>query len=116
MFFDVLLNDPTYIYWCANNIMEFGIHTDVIKQIREIDPSIILPVILERVIYDWDEEDEEEDYYEDYYDEPYENNSYMDEPTYERYNGSYAQDEMGYSDDEIDIIFDGDPSAYWNID
>ena len=37
-------------------------------------------------------------------------------PTYNNYNGSYAQDEMGYSDDDIDTIFDGDPSAYWNID
>ena len=36
--------------------------------------------------------------------------------TYERYGGSYAQDEMGYSDDDIDTIFEGDPSAYWNID
>lgn len=36
--------------------------------------------------------------------------------TYERYSGSYAQDEMGYSDDDIDTIFEGDPSAYWNID
>ena len=42
-------------------------------------------------------------------------NSY-DSPTYDRYRGSYAQDEMGYSDDDIDTIFDGDPSAYWNID
>lgn len=43
---------------------------------------------------------------------------YSDEdyPTYERYCGSYAQDEMGYSDDDIDTIFDGDPLAYWNID
>ena len=39
-----------------------------------------------------------------------------DSPTYGRYRGSYAQDEMGYSDDDIDTIFDGDPSAYWNID
>lgn len=37
--------------------------------------------------------------------------------TYERpYNGSYAKDVMGYSDDDIDTIFDGDPDAYWNID
>ena len=35
---------------------------------------------------------------------------------YGRYAGSYAQDEMGYSDDDIDTIFDGDPLAYWNID
>ena len=40
----------------------------------------------------------------------------QEEDTYERYNGSYAQDEMGYSDDDIDTIFDGNPSAYWNID
>lgn len=33
-----------------------------------------------------------------------------------RYKGSYAQDVMGYSDDDIDTIFEGDPNAYWNID
>ena len=35
---------------------------------------------------------------------------------YSRYEGSYAQEEMGYSDEDIDTIFDGDPTAYWNID
>lgn len=48
-----------------------------------------------------------------------ESNDYEDygEPnTYDRYRGTYAQDEMGYSDDDIDTIFDGDPDAYWNID
>jgi hypothetical protein len=39
-----------------------------------------------------------------------------DSPSYERYRGSWAQDEEGYSDEDIDTIFDGDPSAYWNID
>lgn len=33
-----------------------------------------------------------------------------------KYHGSYAQDEAGYSDEDIDTILDGDPSAYWNID
>mgnify|MGYP006338029891 CR=1 FL=1 len=47
-------------------------------------------------------------YEDDYYDE--------DERTYERYNGSYAQDVEGYDDDTIDEVFDGDPDAYWNID
>lgn len=41
---------------------------------------------------------------------------YEDERTYERYNGSYAQDEMGWSDDDIDTVLDGEPDAYWNID
>lgn len=36
--------------------------------------------------------------------------------SYEKYRGSYAQDEMSYSDDDIDTIFDGDPDAYWNTD
>lgn len=35
---------------------------------------------------------------------------------YRRYKGHYAQDVEGYSDNEIDSIFDGDPDAYWNID
>ncbi len=43
-------------------------------------------------------------------------NIYQNEQTFDRYNGSYAQDEMEYSDDDIDTIFDGDPAAYWNID
>ena len=30
--------------------------------------------------------------------------------------GSYAQDVEGWSDDDIDEVFDGDPDAYWNID
>ena len=40
----------------------------------------------------------------------------MEESTYERYNGSYAQDVEGLSDQDIDEVFDGDPDAYWNID
>ena len=35
---------------------------------------------------------------------------------YGRYHGSYVQDEMGWSDDDIDTVLDGDPDAYWNID
>ena len=32
------------------------------------------------------------------------------------YSGSYAHDVMGYSNSDIDTIFDGDPDEYWNID
>lgn len=32
------------------------------------------------------------------------------------YEGSWAHDVEGYSNDDIDTIFDGDPDAYWNID
>lgn len=32
------------------------------------------------------------------------------------YTGTYAHDVMGYTNDEIDTIFDSDPDTYWNID
>lgn len=41
---------------------------------------------------------------------------YYEDSTYERYNGSYAQDVEGWSDQDIDDVLDGDPDAYWNID
>ena len=59
-------------------------------------------------------EDDDDEHDDDYYD--YRTDDYIDPQTYDRYNGSYAQDVMGYSDDDIDTIFDGDPDAYWNID
>lgn len=53
------------------------------------------------------------------FDEEYEDYSSVYDPyeqSYDEYAGSYAQDVEGYSDQEIDDIFDGDPDAYWNID
>ena len=42
--------------------------------------------------------------------------NYYEREHYDEYAGSYAQEEMGYSDEMIDDVFDGDPDAYWNID
>ena len=41
---------------------------------------------------------------------------YYEEETYYQYRGSYAQDVAGWSDQDIDDVFEGDPDAYWNID
>lgn len=62
-----------------------------------------------------DYSDEFDDDYDEDKDSDY-NAGSSNEDTYERYNGSWAQDVEGYSDDDIDTIFDGDPDAYWNID
>jgi hypothetical protein len=51
-----------------------------------------------------------------HYDSSYNNDCDYEKPSYGRYSGSYAQDVEGWSDDEIDDVFDGDPDAYWNID
>lgn len=51
--------------------------------------------------------------YMSYYDN---DDAYDYEATYDEYNGSYAQDVEGWSDQMIDDALDGDPEAYWNID
>jgi hypothetical protein len=44
------------------------------------------------------------------------NSTFYEDRTYEDYNDSYAQEYGGYSDQEINNIFDGDPDLYWNIE
>lgn len=34
----------------------------------------------------------------------------------DEYAGTYAHDVAGFTDEEIDTIFDGEPETYWNID
>ena len=52
-----------------------------------------------------------------YEDDDYSYDAYEGESrTYDEFAGSYAQDVMGYSDEEIYDVFDGEPDAYWNID
>ena len=52
-----------------------------------------------------------------YEDDNYDYDAYEGESrTYEEFAGTYAQDVMGYSDEEINDTFDGEPDAYWNID
>lgn len=39
------------------------------------------------------------------------------EENFEReYAGTYVSDVMGWSDEEINDVLDGEPDAYWNID
>ena len=104
----VLSENESYVYWCIDNIPKFTLSKETMKQIRTLLPMfVITPNFSNHIgelneVYGYDEDD---DWYE-----------YDEEPTHERYAGSYAQDEMGWSDDDIDTVLDGDPSAYWNID
>lgn len=108
----IIKQNPSYIYWCINNIPSFTISPKALEQIRMLFPQFIITSDFSNHIgYILEEHGDDYDDYDDTSWQPYE-----EEDTYERYNGSYAQDEMGYSDDDIDTIFDGDPLAYWNID
>ena len=42
--------------------------------------------------------------------------SYKDFNTFEEFENTYAQREMGFSDEEINDAFDGEADAAWNID
>lgn len=119
---EVLKYNPDYIFeWFLKNTdgTYCALSTDLLPAIRTMFPNIVITKDLEesmhRMQQNFDNLTNAESrrnsrclYFES--DDEYERD------TYDRYCGSYAQDEMGYSDDDIDTIFDGDPSAYWNID
>lgn len=119
-FAEVVEYNPGYISWVLENVSGsmcvFG--DSVIEELRLIFPHFEISSSFEAMrnqriaeFEDWEDEDYGDQEYDDrgFYDD-------YDPPTYGRYAVSYAQDEMGYSDDDIDTIFDGDPDAYWNID
>ena len=118
---EVLMFSPNYLNWVIENVdgSICAFSGEVIKQIELIFPNFIISNEL------MDKIKERQNEYQEAINNKYVRRSrrnqvqwdrYYEEDTYERYNGSYAQDEMGYSDDDIETIFDGDPSAYWNID
>lgn len=114
---DVMEINPSYLEWCLSKCdgVHILIEDNVISQLRKAFPEYPITdsfiELCEQRQYDFDSEIEEE------VENDFRNYIENNEPdTYGRYAGSYAQDEMGYSDDDIDTIFDGEPSAYWNID
>ena len=119
---EVLTFNPDYVDWVMKNVSGriCIIEYSAIQEMKLIFPNFIITEEFERYrmmrIYEYEGvvNDDNDDDYDGDYDDSY--NSYSEKPTYGKYAGSYAQDEMGYSDDDIDTIFDGDPSAYWNID
>ncbi len=114
---DVLDINPSYVEWCINSCdgVYFLLEQEVINQIEIAYPEFPLTdefirKCQKRIDDCWESYNEECDKFNSLQEEKLCHNSYG------RYSGSYAQDEMGYSDDDIDTIFDGDPDAYWNID
>ncbi len=69
------------------------------------NPTDITPCLLRTCLYNNDTDMDDNYYVEDEWD-----------GEVSEYAGTYVHDVAGFSDDEIDDIFDGDPDAYWNID
>ncbi|WP_099147652.1 hypothetical protein [Bacteroides sp. KFT8] len=112
---DVMDINPEYIVWCMMNISNnqycsFIITDEAMQELISIYPDFL-------VIQDF-EDMRKKHLYNSYDYERCDDSDFCDDEqnTFECYNGFYVQDEMGYSDDDIDTIFDGNPDAYWNID
>ena len=114
---DVLDINPSYLDWCVKHCtgMAFLLQSSVIEEMKLVYPNFCMDNLfysrLEENFQFMEYGDDEDNCIEEFYDY-YKDSS----PTYEKYAGSWAQDVEGYSDDDIETIFDGDPSAYWNID
>lgn len=116
---EVLMYSPTYLNWVVENVdgSMCCLSDTVIEEMHLVFPTFNMNdkfksyCIQRQLEYNSEHEEDITSY--DVNDSFL---PYQEERTYECYSGSYAQDEMGYSDDDIDIIFDGDPLAYWNID
>ena len=91
--------NPSYLNWCIKYCTGIIIRLEdtALEELKLIYPNFIMDKLFEskRV---WNLTRDPSDY------------------SYESFSGSWAQDIEGYSDDEIDTIFDGDPSAYWSVD
>ncbi len=114
---DVLEIDSSYLKWCLCKCggVNFLIEDETIMQIRRAFPEFPITSDFKELcknrIVDYENNMDIGEY-----NESDNINHYDYDINFGKYSGSYAQDEMGYSDDDIDTIFDGDPNAYWNID
>ncbi|MFM1772983.1 MAG: hypothetical protein RLZZ71_2125 [Bacteroidota bacterium] len=106
---DVAKKDPNYINWCVINLEHFYLSAEVIEHLQANSGLVIseeATLALEQKRSEISEASDSNDYdFDDY-----------ERRTYDDYNGSYAQDEMGWSDQDINDVFGGDADAYWNID
>jgi hypothetical protein len=106
---DIAKTDPNYINWCIINLDHFYLSEEAIEELRANSGLVIseeATLALEQKRSEISDASDSNDFdFDDY-----------ERRTYDDYNGSYAQNEMGWSDQDINDVFGGDADAYWNID
>ena len=106
---DIAKTDPNYINWCIINLDHFYLSEEAIEELRANSGLVIseeATLALEQNRSEISDASDSNDFdFDDY-----------ERRTYDDYNGSYAQNEMGWSDQDINDVFGGDADAYWNID
>ncbi len=109
---EITLEDPKYIVWCIVNLNHFMIDHSTVEELKKINPSFNISEEAEEKLASKKIEMQENE--KEYMDR--DDDDWTEHHTYDDYNGSYAQDQMGWSDQDINDVFDGDADAYWNID
>ncbi|MBX2965352.1 MAG: hypothetical protein KF845_04340 [Cyclobacteriaceae bacterium] len=127
--------DPYYILWCIREVGRFSIDLEEFDKLKSLQSNILERIVLKDIRMDLFEYEAKYKLTQIDINQEVEGinsrkiesiNNIMSNGRYDRedrerrtfgeYSGSYAQDVMGYSDEDINDIFDGDPDAYWNID
>lgn len=88
----------------------------IIKSNSELDRTFPLEKEFEQHLICFNGTFSEAHYNEDYYVSYKDTMTYEDYENYGNYEGSWAQEIEGFSDDYINDVLGGEPDAYWNID
>lgn len=104
-----------YIEWCIRNVEYFYILDYIISQLNDKYPKIRLSnEAMEKLIQEGIHNAAFHGTLRASTQDNRESDEYI--RTYGRYRGSYAQDQAGFSDEDIDEVLEGDPDNYWNLD
>lgn len=98
--------EPDYIEWCIMHLDHFYISEEAVESLVEINTDFTVSAEMQLIL---------EEKAKNVYTRSRSNDDY-DKPSYGQYAGSYAQDQEGWSDNDINDAFDGFADAYWNID
>jgi hypothetical protein len=110
---EVWTKDIGYIEWCILNIEGFYISANVLAELKSQYPHIPLS---EKALSEHNRKEKKKTLSKEVWIVKHSNRKKSHERTFGQYRGSYAQDIEGFSDEEIDDIFEGNPDNYWNID
>ncbi len=134
---DVLELNPDYVKWCMYHVsFPFYLSKDTLLEIEQVYPLFLITrdfmtkykerssqIIRCNQIERNEENSTVTEMDDAIFNSEFDNESwdiermrYEEEGEYERYGGTYVQDVMDWSDEDIDDVLDGEPDAYWNID
>lgn len=127
--------DPNYILWCIKKVNGFSFDESELEAMRELESRVLEKIMISEIKSDLLEykacyktsrvrisetiektNSRKNELINETQTGSPEEGTDRQSRSFGEYSGSYAQDVMGYSDQEINDAFDGDPDAYWNID